>query len=289
MRKISNPDLSQFSSIRLLSQGGNLYLLEGINDCKYLEELYKKDKKPFIVGNGTNVIFYPFVKRDIVKLVKHREIKILKENKNEVYIQVDASYHLKSLLRICLKEGWSGIEGLVGIPASLGGAVSMNAGSFGYCIGDVWTKITVWTPNGILEIKKEEVNLEYRKCDFGQRDYLILDVVMCLKKKDSLKVKEETQKWYLKKKQNQPLSYPSAGCIFKNPSFTKSAGQILDECGFKGVRKGDVCFSTKHANFLLNLGKGRAEDAIYLIKKAQEEVLKRYGFLLDLEVILLNL
>ncbi|MDQ7033027.1 MAG: UDP-N-acetylmuramate dehydrogenase [Desulfonauticus sp.] len=287
MQKITQPDLTFFSTIRLEASGNIIYFLESFHDWKEIVNLYLNGENPFLLGKGSNVIFASNTKRPIFKLIKKDNLTIVKEDNLEVEIKVHSSLNLKTLLQFCLKEGWSGLESLAGIPGSMGGVVAMNAGSFGTSIDAMWTRVRIWSQDDVLDLTKAEIKTGYRYFDPDLKFYLIESIWLKLKKEDKKIVKNKLKNVFLKKKSKQPLAYPNVGCIFKNPG-QESAGKILDRCGFKGKRRGDLCFSPKHANFLINLGKGKPEDAFYLIQLAQEEVFKKEGILLEPEVILVK-
>ena len=283
MQKLTEVDLRPYSTFRLQAKAKKVYVLEEEKDYSLLKEFKEAGEDYFLLARGSNVLFAPKVKKNIVQIKRNGTIKIKTDNKDWVWIEVSAETSLPRLLRFCLSFGFSGLEGLVGIPGSVGGAIAMNAGSFGYEMGKVLTELMVWSLEGKVQLTLKDVRLGYRTFECNLDDYAILNVVLKLRKTGPQEVKAKLKKYYGQKKQTQPLTYPSVGCIFKNP-LGKSAGKILDECGLKGVRKGDVVFSEKHANFLLNLGGGRSDDALYLLKLAQEKVARRTGLSLEPEV-----
>lgn len=285
MIKITKPDLQKLTTIKLPGQGRILYILEEERDLVFLDKLFLRKESPFILGRGSNIIFEEKNNNSLVKWCsKSKEIKVISKVDKEVLLLVDASISLPKLLQYCIKNGFSGLEPLAGVPASVGGAVAMNAGSHGIDIGDVWEKLIVWIPlEGIKEVRREKASLEYRSLNLAVENYLILKALIKLKLTSGEEVKKKVSFWYKQKKAKQPLTYPSAGCIFKNPKGL-SAGKILDECGFKGKTIGGMAFSPLHANFLINLGAGKAKEALQLIDLAREEVFKKKNILLEPEV-----
>lgn len=290
MRVIKEPDLKKLATIRLPGKGTYLYLLEEERDLDFICQLQEKQEPFLVLGRGSNLIFAEKINQLLVRwLPKKRNLQVLREDKESITIGVDASFSLPRLLQVCVREGWSGLENLAGIPASLGGAVAMNAGSFGSEIGEVWEEVEIWTAEtGKIKLSKDKVALGYRYFNCGYEFFLVVNLRLRLKKVSKSLVKEKITYWYKEKKDRQPLAYPSAGCVFKNPNKEVSAGKILEECGFRGKVLGGMAFSEKHANFLINLGQGNATDAFTLIDMAREEVFKQKDILLEPEVKLIK-
>jgi len=178
-----------------------------------------------------------------------------------------------------------GLEWAVGIPGTIQGAVWGNAGAFKKSMKDVVEKVEVF------DTKTEKVKIFKNKdCKFGYRDsifkkkknLIILSVKIKSKKSDAKKIKQ-----YLDyRKKTQPLNFPSAGSVFKNPTGF-SAGKLIEDCGLKGKKVGNVKISEKHANFIVNLGRGKAKDVMKLIKIIKNRVKKKFGKTLEEEIELL--
>ncbi|MDI6591595.1 MAG: UDP-N-acetylmuramate dehydrogenase [Patescibacteria group bacterium] len=179
-----------------------------------------------------------------------------------------------------------GLEWAVGIPGTLQGAVWGNTGAFGRSMKDVVKEIEVFdTKTGKIKIfKNEDCQFSYRNSIFKEKKNLIILSVKIKSKKSNLqKIKQ-----YLKyRKETQPLEFPSAGSIFKNPDKF-SAAELIEKCGLKGKRIGGVQISKKHANFIVNLGNGRARDVIKLINLAKKSVKKKFGITLEEEIVILD-
>ena len=178
-----------------------------------------------------------------------------------------------------------GLEWAVGIPGTVQGAVYSNAGAFKKSMKDVVKEVEVFdTKTGKVKIFKN------KNCQFGYRDsifkhkkkLIILSAKLKTKKSNPKKIKQ-----YLDyRKKTQPLNLPSAGSIFKNPP-AKSAGELIEKCGLKGKRIGNVKISEKHANFIVNLGNGKAKDVKKLIKLAKQKVKSKFGVTLKEEIVVL--
>ena len=178
-----------------------------------------------------------------------------------------------------------GLEWAVGIPGTVQGAVWSNAGAFEKSMKDVVKEVEVF------DTKTEKIkNFKSKDCKFGYRDsifkknknLIILSVKIKSKKSNRKKIKQ-----YLDyRKKTQPLNLPSAGSIFKNPP-AKSAGELIEKCGLKGKRIGNVKISEKHANFIVNLGNGKAKDVKKLIKIIKNKVKNKFGVTLKEEIVVL--
>jgi len=175
-----------------------------------------------------------------------------------------------------------GLEWAIGIPGTVAGAIRGNAGAFGKSMKDAVKSVE------IFDVKKEKViKLNNTQCKFGYRNsifkknhnLIILSAEIKSKKSDPQKIKD-----YLKyRREHQPLSFPSAGSVFKNPSGF-SAGELIEKCGLKGKRIGDAKISEKHANFIVNLGGAKAKDVVGLINLAKKKVQNKFGVNLEEEI-----
>lgn len=289
MKQISYPDLRKRTTLRI---GGKAILEIVVEDIKEFDLLpsilEKKEGVPFIIGKGSNILaddgIVPVV---LIRLDMDRVVKVIKEDKERVVLEVNASLPLSTLIRFCIRHGLSGVEGLSGIPGTVGGAVAMNAGSFGVEMKDVVRKVTIWAEDkGLLDLSRDELRFGYREFlpKVDSNFWCVVKAELSLKKDFPLRVKERAREFYLKKKSLQPILTHTCGCVFKNPSSDMPAGYLLEKCGMKGYRIGDMAFSEKHANFLVNLGQGRSEDAWKLIEIARSKVKKLTGVHLEMEV-----
>ena len=247
--------------------------------------------KPVAFGAGSNIVAadgeLPLV---LLSAAWSEGPEVAREEEGEVFVRVSGGQRLCVLLGKLAAAGFSGLEGLAGIPGSVGGAIAMNAGSFGHAMGDALESVTVYAPDGGRQTAgREELELGYRHMAFrgkGQNDswFMITSAVARLKKSSPGSVRAAMREHMARKKNTQPVGEKSAGCVFKNPSPDMPAGKLLDEAGFRGKRLGGMMFSHLHANFLVNEGKGTAEAAFDLIDMAREAVRLRCGVVLEPEV-----
>ncbi len=201
-------------------------------------------------------------------------------------VRADAALGLPRLLGLCQRAGLTGLEGLTGIPGRVGGALAMNAGSYGVEFGRRLTRVRLWTPEaGLMWREARGCSLGYRHFDPGLNTdfWLIWQVELALDLDEPAAVRSRMQATYSKKKASQPVTAKSAGCVFKNP-IGKSAGQLLDEAGMRGKRLGNMAFSAVHANFLVNEGHGTAAQALELLELGRQAVAARFGVTLETEV-----
>lgn len=202
-------------------------------------------------------------------------------------VRCGADIMLPVLLSRLAGLGLSGLSGLAGIPGSVGGAILMNAGSFGTEIWNRVRSVQVFSPSlGLVELPPERFSYGYRYSQLKDHEgwYLILSATFALEKESEESVRKKMRDCIELKKAGQPLGQPSAGCVFKNPDEKISAGRLLDEAGMKGERAGGMMFSEVHANFMINTGGGLFRDALELIETARAKVLGASGWKLDLEV-----
>jgi UDP-N-acetylmuramate dehydrogenase len=177
------------------------------------------------------------------------------------------------------------MEGLIGVPGTVGGALHMNAGAYGTQIGDVVRAVTVFRgASGRVEVlRTEDVRFEYRHSSFGSDD-ILLSVSLDLPERPYAEILERVKQCNQKRRASQPINEKSAGCIFKNPPG-HSTGKMIDELGLKGTRVGGAVISERHANFIVNRQGATAADIFKLMELIRERVLKAYGVELEEEVI----
>ncbi|EPR44446.1 UDP-N-acetylenolpyruvoylglucosamine reductase [Desulfovibrio sp. X2] len=210
----------------------------------------------------------------------------LAEDESGVLVRVGSGIKLQSLLAWLASEGLSGIERLRGIPGSVGGAVAMNAGSWGQSFCERMVRVRLWSPaHGERWIEAGQWEAGYRRfAPEGEEGFfLVLEAELLLSKRDPAAIRADMSEYFLRKKAVQPVAAATCGCVFKNPEG-ESAGRLLDRAGFRGVGLGGMAFSEMHANFLVNVGDGRSSEAMELISLAQSAVRTRFGLDLELEV-----
>jgi UDP-N-acetylmuramate dehydrogenase len=201
---------------------------------------------------------------------------------------VDAAADLGRTVTFCAKHDLGGMEGLIGVPGTVGGALRMNAGAYGMQIGTYVREVKVYraAERKIETLRGHQISFEYRHTSFAPDD-MMLAVTLELPSKPFKEILEGIRICNEKRRSSQPLGQKSAGCIFKNPPGA-SAGRMIDELGLKGLTVGDARVSDRHANFFVNAGKASAKDMLALIATVRERVHKAYGVELENEVVVWN-
>ncbi len=202
------------------------------------------------------------------------------------FAQVDAAADLGRTVTYCAKNDLGGMEGLIGVPGTVGGALRMNAGAYGMQIGTYVREVKLYrAAERKLEILRgEQISFEYRHTSFAPDD-IMLAVKLELPSKPFKEILQGIRICNEKRRASQPLGQKSAGCIFKNPPGA-SAGRMIDELGLKGLSVGDARVSDRHANFFVNAGTASACDMLSLIADVRERVRKAFGVTLEHEVVL---
>jgi UDP-N-acetylmuramate dehydrogenase len=204
------------------------------------------------------------------------------------FAQVDAAADLGRTVTFCAKNDLGGMEGLIGVPGTVGGALRMNAGAYGMQIGSYVREVKLYRAAGrkIEILRGDQISFEYRHTSFAPDD-MMLAVKLELPSKPFKEILAGIRICNEKRRSSQPLGQKSAGCIFKNPPGA-SAGRMIDELGLKGLNVGDARISDRHANFFVNAGSASAKDMLTLIADVRERVHKAFDVELEHEVVVWN-
>lgn len=241
---------------------------------KLIEILRKENVKYKVLGNGSNVVFsdkpYEGV---IIKLDSINHLKI-----DDTIVKVGSGYNLMKLSYKLSQMGLGGMEFATGIPGTVGGGVYMNAGAYKSDMGYIVSSIKVITPElEIKDIYNKDLGFHYRKSFLQHnKDYICIEATLVLKQgnvKEILTLIEDRKQ---KRLLTQPLEYPSAGSVFRNPT-NDFAGHLIEEVGLKGYSMGGALVSPKHANFIVNYNHATADDIRNLIMHVKSEVKKQKG------------
>jgi UDP-N-acetylmuramate dehydrogenase len=237
------------------------------------------------LGGGSNLLVadeeLPFA---VMQLAKPEPEVLVQGNT----ARVDAAADLGRMVTFCAKGNLGGMEGLIGVPGTVGGALRMNAGAYGTQIGSYVREVKVYRAGErkIETLKGEQISFEYRHTSFGPND-MMLSVKLELPTKPYEEIIKGIRICNEKRRSSQPLGQKSAGCIFKNPPGA-SAGRMIDELGLKGFSVSDAQVSDRHANFFINAGQASAADMLSLIANVRERVRAAYGVILENEVVVWN-
>ena len=257
------------------------------NELKIIiNESNKHDIPIFITGSGSNLLVSDSGFNGVVISLSKTFKKLTISDTLE--IDAESGVMLSTMVRKAIKKNIGGLESLIGVPGTVGGALVMNAGAYGSEISNFFISADVINLNGEEKIyKKKDLKFDYRFSSFSQNE-IITNIKFKCKKGDPNDIKNLRLDSSLKRKQAQPLNFKSAGSIFKNPKDGPAAGFLIDNVGLKGLRIGGAEISQKHANFIVNHGNAMANDVLELIKIIKKEVYKKYKILLDLEIKLLG-
>lgn len=267
------------------------YFVEAGNESvlKELLLLCKETETPFfILGNGSNLLVSDEGYRGVmISLRGFDEISFRKGEGTETgktIMTAGSGVLLSKAAMQAAERGLTGFEFAGGIPGTLGGAVTMNAGAYGGEIRDVILSARVMTKAGdVRELSTEELALSYRHSIIQEKDLIVLSADFAFDHGDEEQIKEQMRQLNARRREKQPLEYGSAGSTFKRPEGY-FAGKLIQDAGLKGYRSGDVMVSEKHGGFVVNVGKGTCRDAMRVIEHVQRTVYEQFGVELELEV-----
>ncbi len=243
-----------------------------------LNYLKKRKIKYMVLGFGSNLIFTKNYDGVVIKLDKLNELKI-----DNNLVRVGAGYSLKKLAVKTANLGLSGLEFAAGIPATVGGAIYMNAGAYNSAMSAIVKDVLIIDDQ--LELKtlsNRELDFGYRTSLLQQHDYICVSATLELTYKNKGEILALIKERKKRRLESQPLEYPSAGSVFRNPSGDY-AGRLIEQLGFKGKKVKGAMVSKKHANFIINIGDASGADVKKLIMKIKDKVKKEYDIDLIIE------
>jgi len=234
-----------------------------------------------VIGRGSNLLVIDEGLNEVVINVQEGLNRF--EQKDEGLVWAEAGIKLNRLVKLCSDLGLAGLEFSAGIPGTLGGALRMNAGAEGKEISGVvnWVEFYRY-PEGRFIRKSSELRFGYRELHLNPKE-VILSAELRLVKDKPENIRERIKRNLKHRRETQPVAYPSAGSVFKNPQGGY-AGKLIEELGLKGLRVGDAQISELHGNFIVNRGRAKAKEVLELIKIIQERVRREKGINLELEI-----
>jgi len=234
----------------------------------------------YFIGSGSNLLVSDDGIDGIV-ITLGKSFNKLEINKNNVFAETGVM--LGKMVKECTKRNLSGLESLIGVPGTLGGALIMNAGAFGGEISNYLEYVSVITMSGDeKKYQQKDIKFNYRNSSFSDNEILI-NANFKFIFSDQKTVSKNKLKASGGRKSSQPLRFRSAGSVFKNPS-EGAAGYFIDKAGLKGTKSGDAEISNVHANFFVNHGSATAKDVVRLINIARKKVYNEFGVMLELEI-----
>jgi UDP-N-acetylmuramate dehydrogenase len=236
----------------------------------------------YVVGGGSNLLCadegYPGV---VINLRSMKGIaeKSLVSNAN-LFLEVLAGTMVGEVISFSRKKGYSGLEFLAGVPATVGGAVRMNAGAYGRSFSMLVRRVKLLINGKIEDYEPNDSDWTYRSF---RKEGIVVSATLELVKSNPEEIERKLKEIYFKRKASQPLAQKTFGSAFKNPPCCY-AGKLIEDCGLKGLRVGGAKVSEKHANFIVNLGSATAKDVLALLREVQKRVWERFSIMLEPEV-----
>lgn len=282
---IINAPMKEHLSFKAGGHADFLVLPENITQLSGVLKVCRESELPFfLMGNGSNLLVRDGGFRGVI--IKTRMIDTVTVDGNEIISEAGAT--LRKVAEEARHQSLSGLEFASGIPGTIGGAAVMNAGAYDGEMKDVVTAVEVIDPNGeICLFSADRCDFGYRHSIFQNSDYVITRVMMRLQPGDAEAIHQKMTDFNQRRRDKQPLEFPSAGSTFKRPEGY-FAGKLIQDAGFRGFRIGDAQLSEKHCGFIVNRGDATAKDILLLIQKIQTGVKDRFGVDLQPEVIVIG-
>lgn len=235
----------------------------------------------FIMGNGSNLLVKDTGIRGVVIKISNG-FDSIERGGDRLYCE--SGVLLSALAKYALEESLTGLEFASGIPGTIGGAITMNAGAYGGEMKDIVSKVIALNrDNKILDIDGEDMNFRYRGSRVIDEGLVVLGVELKLRKGDPSVIRETMENLDYRRTSKQPLEFASGGSTFKRPTGYY-AGKLIDDAGLRGLRHGDAQVSEKHCGFIVNRGEATFEDVMNLIKTVQKIVRDKFGVSLETEI-----
>ena len=272
------------------------FRIGGLADCfvqlENTEQLIKVQKYLsqvgvpfFILGNGSNLLVSDAGFRGVILQIGPKMSKVTVEG-NVIVAQAGAS--MAQIARTAMEHELAGMEFASGIPGTIGGGVVMNAGAYGGELSQIVTQVNVVNSEGeIMELDNETMEFGYRTSTIRNNPFTVTEVILRLEKGDRQQIRERMEELAARRREKQPLEYPSAGSTFKRPAGYY-AGQLIMEAGLRGFQCGGAKVSDKHCGFVINTGNATAEDVRTLIREIQTRVKDQFNVNLETEVLFLG-
>jgi len=280
-RVIFDAPMRRYTSMRVGGPADTLFFPRDVEELgRVIRHARKKSIPVTILGKGTNVIVRDRGLRGWVVSLTQGMRGIRSEGET---LEAEAGLPLQRLVQYAIQKALTGLEAFYGIPGTVGGGLAMNAGAWGTEMKDVVASIAFMNDKGeIVERSRSRLRFHYRKLSFPA-SWMIVRGRFQLKRGNREKILDRVNDYMTIRRMKHPLDYPSAGSVFKNPK-EGPAGEIIEELGLKGFRRGRAMVSDRHANFIINLGKATAEEILGLIEHVEERVFEGKGISLEREV-----
>jgi len=283
-RVMRDVPMKRYTSMRVGGQASYLFYPEDEADLSRVVHWLRERHLPFrFLGNGTNVIVADRgLAMAVIRITRMGTLRA-RRTRTGALVEAGGGVALKTVIRQCAARGFSGLERLFGIPGTVGGALKMNAGSFGVSISDCLVSAKVMDEAGeVLTRQRHEMGFGYRTSSFGDRE-CILKATFELKRGDPGRINAEMDRVWRERLEKHPMEMASAGSVFKNRNGDP-CWKHIDHAGLRGFRIGNAWISEKHPNFIVNRGGASASDVERLIKTVKRRVREATGVALEEEV-----
>ncbi|MGP1414985.1 MAG: UDP-N-acetylmuramate dehydrogenase [Treponema sp.] len=293
--------LAHYTSFKIGGKAEVLYFPKTYDELKdFCNFLIKENISISIIGNASNLLVSDQgIKGVVVSLFYFQTLEIYEKKDDVILVKVDAGVTIEKLLCFCIDNELTGIENFAGLPASIGGAIFMNAKCFDSSFSDLVFSV--------FSIKMEKQGCKLEKYTFNEKDWaykispfqknsdgikvlenreVIISSILALKKGKKEDIKQKAEAIYVQRVQKKQFDFPSAGSVFKNDyTIGIPTGKLVSEAGLLGASKGGAEIAPWHGNFIINRGGASANDVIYLMQIVRQEIKNRYGILLEAEII----
>lgn len=269
---IEEASLKQYNTFHIASTCKYLVFPKSISDVQGLISFLQKEKlRYFILGNGSNIIFLNDYYDGVMVSLKQLNHMVFSDDE----VLVGAGVMMPTLAMEVIRHGFSGFEWASGIPGTVGGSIYGNAEAYKESTFDFLKQVTILEHGVVKTVFKDDLHYAYRTSTFKEHPgAIILEAVFTLKEGNQEESFEKMKKRKERRMETQPLEYPSAGSVFRNPSSENPSGRIIEELGLKGVQIHDAKISEKHANFIVNVGSATGKDIQSLIELIHSKVLE---------------
>jgi len=276
--------MSEHTTLRIGGKADAVCFVQELGELQQLLSYLSKENIPYlVVGRGSNLLVRDGGFKGVVIIMRDKLATIEQRGENDEIVVAGGGLALSDLLKYSSQKGLGGLEFLAGIPGTVGGAVTMNAGAFGKDMGSVVQKIELVNPQGeVISRHRSELAFSYRASSIQEGTVLLKASLQCARETPAI-VSRRVADYLTRRKATQPLEYPSAGSVFRNPP-DDYAGRLIEETGLKGKKIGGAMISPKHANYIVNTGGARADDVMALMKMAKEKVRAETGIELEPEI-----
>jgi UDP-N-acetylmuramate dehydrogenase len=276
--------MSEYTTFRIGGKADAICFVHGLRELQQVFSYLNREKIPYLlVGKGSNLLVRDGGFKGAVIIMRGQLATIKQHEKNDRMVLAGGGLTLRDLVRFCSQRGLGGLEFLSGIPGTVGGAVTMNAGAFGRAMGDVVQQVDLVTPEGEFTSRnRSDLTFSYRESSIQEGSLVVRASLQCSQESSEI-VSGRVAEYLTRRKVAQPLDYPSAGSVFRNPP-NDHAGRLIEQAGLKGKKIGGAMISPKHANYIVNTGGAQAEDILRLMEMAKEKVREATGVELEPEI-----